>query len=52
VPVDNFLVFGVIGDIDGDWLPFLEAKDWAGNLLVVGDGFDGALRGNVQRKWG
>jgi hypothetical protein len=50
--VHDLFVLRTIGDIDGDRLPFLEAKQRARNLLVVGDGLDGVLWGNVEREWG
>ena len=52
VPMNDFFVGGVVGHIDGDLLPFPEAKQRAGDLLVVGDGLDGVFWGDLKRVGG
>ena len=48
MPVELFGRVGVVVDVDGDRLAFLEAQQRAGELAVVGGGGDDAVGGELD----
>src|ERR1700691_1266774 len=44
MPVNHFAVGGLVANIDSDRTAFLQAKQWAGYLAVVGNGLDASAR--------
>jgi len=52
VPVELFRGVGFVVDVDGDALTLFEAKEWAGELTVVGGGGDDAVWGEFDGRGG
>ena len=52
VPVELLGDVGLVVDVDGDALALLEAKEWAGELAVVGGGGDDAVWGEFDGRGG